>query len=99
MNAGPNFAKNNLATFATFSDQVTDTPLGKLLYAEETGLINNKIIAGAGNPVIAFTVTEIKDKLFSNSSLKGQPYLIVFSATWCGPCQLELPRLKIICQV
>ncbi|WP_084240085.1 TlpA family protein disulfide reductase [Pedobacter africanus] len=38
----------------------------------------------------------MNDKTFTNSSLAGQNYLIVFCATWCDPCQQELPRLKEI---
>lgn len=90
----PSSAKDNLATLATFSDKLKNSPLGKQLYTEETSLINNKIAAGSGNEVKNFSITDINDNLFSNSSLRGQPYIIVFSATWCGPCQRQLPRLK-----
>ena len=90
----PSSAKNNLETLAKFSDGLKNSELGKLLYVEETNLIKNKIAASAGNQVKIFTIPEINNKTFSNSSLKGQPYIIVFSATWCGPCQLQLPKLK-----
>jgi thiol-disulfide isomerase/thioredoxin len=92
--AMPNSAKNNLATFAKFSTELKNSELGKQLYTEETDLINSKINAGVGNEVKTFTITDINNNLFSNSSLKGQPYIIVFSATWCGPCQLQMPKLK-----
>jgi thiol-disulfide isomerase/thioredoxin len=94
MNAIPSFAKDNLATLAKFSDELKNSNLGKQLYKEETSLINNKILAGSGNTVKTFTVKDINNKPFSNNSLKGQPYVIVFSATWCGPCQRQLPKLK-----
>ena len=95
----PNSAKNNLATLAKFSDDLRNSELGKQLYTEETNLINNKIAASAGNEVLTFKIRDINNRLFSNSSLKGQPYIIVFSATWCGPCQLQLPKLKKLYQI
>lgn len=96
MDALPGSAKNNLATLAKFSDELRNSELGKQLYTEETGLIKNKILASAGNEVMNFTITDINNKPFNNTSLKGQPYIIVFSATWCGPCQQELPTLKML---
>lgn len=90
----PSSAKNNLKTLAKFSDGLKNSELGRQLYVEETSLIKNKIAASVGNQVKTFTIPEINDKTFNNASLKGQPYIIVFSATWCGPCQLQLPKLK-----
>lgn len=98
MDALPESAKRNLATLATFSNELRNSDLGKQLFNEQTNLINNKIIAGAGNTVPLFEVKDLQGNLFSNSSLKGQPYMIVFSATWCGPCQEELPKLKKLYQ-
>lgn len=94
--ANPSSAKNYLVTFAKFSDELKNSELGQRLYAEETALINSKFSASAGNVVKTFTVTDIHNQSFSNSSLKGQPYIIVFSATWCGPCQQQLPGLKTL---
>lgn len=98
IDALPGSAKDNLNTLSTFSDELQNSELGKELYAEETDLIKNKIAARAGNVVPVFKVTDIQNNLFSNSSLEGQPYLIVFSATWCGPCQKQLPKLKKLYQ-
>lgn len=28
------------------------------------------------------------------SSLKGKPVVIIFWATWCGPCRKEIPEIK-----
>lgn len=94
--ASPNSAKNNLATLSKFSDELKNSELGKQLYAEENDLINTKFAASAGNDIKTFTVRDINNHSFSNSSLKGEPYVIVFSATWCGPCQLQLPGLKTL---
>jgi thiol-disulfide isomerase/thioredoxin len=98
LDALPESAKNNLNTFATFSENLRNSTLGKQLYVEQTNLINNKIATGAGKEVPLFKVNDINNSLFTNSSLKGQPYMIVFSATWCGPCQKQLPKLKKLYQ-
>lgn len=64
------------------------------MFTEAADLIRNKIAASAGNEVKTFTISDLNNNQFTNSSLKGEPYIIVFSATWCGPCQLQLPKLK-----
>ncbi|SDD92256.1 TlpA family protein disulfide reductase [Pedobacter soli] len=92
----PYAARKYLATLAKLSDELKNSVLGKQIYSEATNLIKNKIAASVGNEVKAFTITDLDNNLFSNSSFKGQPYMIVFSATWCGPCQLQLPKLKKI---
>jgi len=43
---------------------------------------------------IQFAVTDIDGKQFSLADYKGQPLMIDFWATWCGPCRGELPFIK-----
>ncbi|WP_316811471.1 TlpA disulfide reductase family protein [Pedobacter heparinus] len=87
-------AMDILVTLETFSEELRNSTLGKQLYEKETDLINNKKAAGAGNKVPIFKINDLNNNTFTNSSLIGQPYIIVFSATWCGPCQEQLPMLK-----
>lgn len=49
-----------------------------------------------GQPVPSFEVAALGDssQTYSAESLAGQPYLLDFWATWCGPCVKELPTLR-----
>ncbi|NML39993.1 TlpA family protein disulfide reductase [Chitinophaga sp. G-6-1-13] len=47
-----------------------------------------------GRTVPLFKVPTNTGEIFTNESLKGTPYLIIFSATWCIPCHEDLPVIK-----
>jgi peroxiredoxin len=47
-----------------------------------------------GAPAPDFTLTTSNGKQIALSSLKGQPVLINFWATWCGPCKTEMPAIQ-----
>ncbi len=49
--------------------------------------------ADATGPAPLFTLNEIGGQSTSLSQYKGQVVMLNFWATWCGPCQQEMPLL------
>lgn len=48
----------------------------------------------AGHPAPDFTLKTPDGRKISLSDFKGQPVIINFWATWCGPCRVEMPHLQ-----
>ena len=47
-----------------------------------------------GNTAPDFTLKSLEGDTVSLSDYRGQPILVNFWATWCGPCVIELPEMQ-----
>lgn len=47
-----------------------------------------------GDPVPAFSLTDLDGKTWSNDDLLGSVYILQFTASWCGVCRKEMPHLE-----
>lgn len=46
------------------------------------------------HPAPDFTLTTLDGEVFTLSAQQGTPIVLNFWATWCGPCQNEMPALQ-----
>lgn len=90
------FPDSVLALYKHLTPEVQSTRLGKDLYSETFSRSQAAAAVKQGNPLPYFEVKDEYDKLFKSSSLNGNVSLVVFSAVWCVPCQVELKHLKVL---
>jgi thiol-disulfide isomerase/thioredoxin len=61
-------------------------------------LVTNCVAVGTqtGNLAPDFQLQNLDGQTVSLSSLRGNPVMLNFWATWCGPCRAEMPYLQQI---
>ncbi len=66
------------------------------LFSQEEEQVDFEVfdITKVGQQVPDFSFKTIDGQSFEMSQLKGKTVLLVFFATWCGPCMKELPRVQ-----
>jgi peroxiredoxin len=47
-----------------------------------------------GEPLPDFTLTDVNGKQVQLSSFRGKPLVLTFFASWCNPCEKEMPLLQ-----
>jgi len=47
-----------------------------------------------GKLALDFQLTDIDGQFISLSGFQGEPVLLNFWATWCGPCRVEMPYIQ-----
>jgi peroxiredoxin len=69
--------------------------LALLAAALAAGAVGGAAAAGtdASGPAPAFTLATLNGESATLSQYKGQVVMLNFWATWCGPCQQEMPLL------
>lgn len=76
-----------LAVFLTFTFYTTHKVKKEILFERE----NKEEIGKEANN---FKLKDLEDNEISLQNLKGSAVILVFFATWCGPCKLELEKIK-----
>lgn len=53
-------------------------------------------VSGVGNPAPDFQLQDIAGQTIALSSLRGNPVILNFWASWCSPCRHEMPFIQQI---
>lgn len=78
------------------SDSLKSTAIGKQLIEKFSVFKKNYLTSLIGKDAPVFQISDFYGKEYTKESFLNRPYIIAFSATWCIPCKVHLPRLKDI---
>nr|WP_295868390.1 TlpA disulfide reductase family protein [uncultured Chitinophaga sp.] len=85
-----------LETLRTLKPALSNTWLGKEIDSIVTAHQAAFLATQPGRKAPVFSIRTSDRKILHTQNLAGTPYLIVFSATWCVPCQQLLPDLQAL---
>lgn len=80
---------DSLPSVPTTVDEPTEASSG-----ENPASASSGSLPYAGRTAPAFTLKDPDGRLISLSDSQGSPVLINFWATWCGPCEVEMPAIQ-----
>lgn len=80
--------------FYSLSAEIKKSPFGLTFEKEKNEIRDAYLSTKISQLIPVFKVKKFDGSLFSNEQLKGKPYMIAFSATWCLPCMKYQPTLK-----
>ena len=75
--------------FGTISD-----PAAAPAAVDDSAALNLDPAPVVGHPAPDFTLRTLDGQEVKLSDFKGQPVIVNFWATWCGPCRIEMPHLQ-----
>lgn len=82
-----------IITLPSVEAQAAEGSVATLVEDEPDDLAETTLI-NAGDVAPDFTVEMLDGSKVTLSALQGKPTLLIFWATWCPPCRLELSKLQ-----
>lgn len=82
-----------IITLPSEEAQAAEGSVATLVEDEPDDLAKTTLI-NAGDEAPDFTVEMLDGSKVALSALQGKPTLLIFWATWCPPCRLELSKLQ-----
>ena len=82
-----------IITLPSEEAQAAECSVATLVEDEPDDLAKTTLI-NAGDVAPDFTVEMLDGSKVTLSALQGKPTLLIFWATWCPPCRLELSKLQ-----
>lgn len=76
---------------ASVLEQVPQLSAGTLIPTVSSGVSEGPAV---GEKAPDFTLEDLEGNAVSLSNFRGQPVIVNFWASWCGPCEIEMPALQ-----